>query len=336
MGSGNPDAAVMFVGEAPGFHEDKQGVPFVGQAGKLLDTLLGEIGLDRSDVYIANVLKCRPPGNRDPLEEEIAACEGHLFKQVELIRPQVICTLGNFATKLLTGRPHGITRVRGSAQPHRIAGVDLVIFPIYHPAAALYTPSMLDTLRDDIRRLPELLNARPGGVRAARRARGAGSRAGGGARARVRSAGPVLASPQTASAAARVAAVLEPGDVVGVSGEMGAGKTTFVQAACAALGVTDAVTSPTYTVGHRYSSPHGAVSHLDLYRSSGVTDEEWADLEPYFESSICFVEWPEAGAGVLPTARIGVTIRITGVDARLIVLDPLDSNVAAALDHPFP
>ncbi len=159
MGSGNPDAAVMFVGEAPGFHEDKQGVPFVGQAGKLLDTLLGEIGLERSDVYIANVLKCRPPGNRDPLEDEIAACEGHLFKQVELIRPQVICTLGNFATKLLTGRPHGITRVRGSAQPHRIAGVDLVIFPIFHPAAALYTPSMLDTLREDIRRLPELLNA---------------------------------------------------------------------------------------------------------------------------------------------------------------------------------
>ncbi len=133
-----------------------------------------------------------------------------------------------------------------------------------------------------------------------------------------------------------MAAVLEPGDVVGVSGEMGAGKTTFVQAACAALGVTDAVTSPTYTVGHRYSSPHGAVSHLDLYRSSGVTHEEWADLEPYFESSICFVEWPDAGAGVLPPARIGVTIRITGVDARLIVLDTLDSNVAAALDHPFP
>ena len=158
VGSGNPDAAVMFVGEAPGFHEDKQGIPFVGQAGKLLDTLLGEIGLERSDVYIANVLKCRPPGNRDPLEEEIAACESHLFKQVELIRPQVICTLGNFATKLLTGRPHGITRVRGSAQPHRIAGVELVIFPIFHPAAALYTPSMLDTLRDDIRHLPELLS----------------------------------------------------------------------------------------------------------------------------------------------------------------------------------
>jgi uracil-DNA glycosylase len=161
VGSGDPDANLMFVGEAPGFHEDKQGVPFVGQAGKLLDNLLGEIGLSRPQVYIANVLKCRPPGNRDPLPDEIAACEGHLFKQVELIRPRVICTLGNFATKLLTGRPHGITRVRGQAQAHRIAGVELSIYPIFHPAAALYTPAMLQTLRDDFSRLPALLAQRP-------------------------------------------------------------------------------------------------------------------------------------------------------------------------------
>ena len=161
VGTGDPDADLMFVGEAPGFHEDKQGVPFVGQAGKLLDNLLGEIGLSRPQVYIANVLKCRPPGNRDPLPDEIAACEGHLFKQVELIQPRVICTLGNFATKLLTGRPHGITRVRGQAQAHRIAGVELSIYPIFHPAAALYTPAMLQTLRDDFSRLPALLARRP-------------------------------------------------------------------------------------------------------------------------------------------------------------------------------
>ncbi|MGN6379416.1 MAG: uracil-DNA glycosylase [Gaiellales bacterium] len=161
VGTGDADANLMFVGEAPGFHEDKQGEPFVGQAGKLLDTLLGEIGLSRPQVYIANVLKCRPPGNRDPQPEEIAACEGHLFKQVELIRPRVICTLGNFATKLLTAQPYGITRVRGRAQPHRIAGVELSIYPIFHPAAALYTPAMLQTLRDDFSRLPELLEQRP-------------------------------------------------------------------------------------------------------------------------------------------------------------------------------
>jgi uracil-DNA glycosylase family 4 len=160
-GTGAPDANLMFVGEAPGYHEDQQGVPFVGQAGKLLDRLLGEIGLRRDDVFIANVLKCRPPGNRDPLPEEIEACEGFLFQQVELVRPRVVCTLGNFSTKLLTGQPFGITRVHGKPQPRRIGGVDLVLLPIYHPAAALYTPAMLATLREDFALLPNLLAADP-------------------------------------------------------------------------------------------------------------------------------------------------------------------------------
>jgi uracil-DNA glycosylase len=161
VGAGDPDSDLMFVGEAPGYHEDKQGAPFVGQAGKVLEGLLASIGLSRPQVYIANVLKCRPPGNRDPEPDEIAACEGHLFAQVELIRPRVVCTLGNFATKLLSGQPHGITRVHGRAQPRRIAGVDLVLFPIFHPAAALYTPAMMDTLRGDFAKLPELLSMEP-------------------------------------------------------------------------------------------------------------------------------------------------------------------------------
>nr|MDQ3823925.1 uracil-DNA glycosylase [Actinomycetota bacterium] len=104
FGVGNPDADLLFVGEAPGFHEDQQGIPFVGQAGQLLTRLLAGIGLAREDVYIANVLKCRPPGNRDPQPDEIAACEGYLFRQIELIQPTVVATLGNFATKLLSGR----------------------------------------------------------------------------------------------------------------------------------------------------------------------------------------------------------------------------------------
>jgi DNA polymerase len=157
VGSGDPEADLMFVGEAPGFHEDKQGIPFVGQAGKLLETLLEEIGLSRDRVYIANVLKCRPPGNRDPLPDEIEACEGYLFRQVELIAPLVICTLGNFSTKLLSGRPEGITRVHGRPQPRRIGRTDVVLYPIYHPAAALYTPAMLETLRADFQQVPELL-----------------------------------------------------------------------------------------------------------------------------------------------------------------------------------
>jgi DNA polymerase len=147
----------MFVGEAPGFHEDKQGVPFVGQAGKLLDKLLAGIGLTRPDVFVANVLKCRPPGNRDPLPDEIQACEGHLWKQIELIQPKVVATLGNFATKLLSGRPTGITRVHGQPQETTLGGNRVILYPLYHPAAALYTPRMLEVLESDFARIPELL-----------------------------------------------------------------------------------------------------------------------------------------------------------------------------------
>ena len=130
-----------------------------GRAGKLLETLLGEIGLERKQVFIANVLKCRPPGNRDPLPVEIANCNEYLFRQIELIEPKVIATLGNFATKLLSGRPLGITRVHGQEQELTIAGRSVLLYPIYHPAAALYTPAMLKVLESDFARLPGLLGA---------------------------------------------------------------------------------------------------------------------------------------------------------------------------------
>jgi len=158
FGSGSPNADLMFVGEAPGFHEDQQGVPFVGQAGKLLDSLLGGIGLTRADVFVANVLKCRPPGNRDPLPEEIAACEPHLFRQIELIQPTLVATLGNFATKLLSGKPAGITRVHGHEQEVTLGTRTVLLYPLFHPAAALYTPSMLKVLEEDFSRIPELLD----------------------------------------------------------------------------------------------------------------------------------------------------------------------------------
>jgi uracil-DNA glycosylase len=159
FGSGNADADLMFVGEAPGFHEDQQGKPFVGAAGKLLDKLLAEIGMQREDVFIANVLKSRPPGNRDPEFDEIEACKPYLMRQIELIQPLVICTLGNFSTKLLTRRQDGITRVHGKPQQHTVAGLELTIYPIYHPAAGLRSQAMLTGLREDFSRLPELLAA---------------------------------------------------------------------------------------------------------------------------------------------------------------------------------
>ena len=157
FGVGDPSADLMFVGEAPGFHEDQQGKPFVGQAGKLLDELLAGIGLERSQVYVANVLKCRPPGNRDPQPDEIEACEGHLFRQISLIEPKIVATLGNFATKLLSGKPTGITRVHGAEQEATLGGRRVLLYPLYHPAAALYTPAMLKVLEADFARLPELL-----------------------------------------------------------------------------------------------------------------------------------------------------------------------------------
>ena len=157
FGAGNADADLMFVGEAPGAREDEQGIPFVGAAGKLLGELLGEVGMAREDVFIANVLKCRPPGNRDPLPAEIENCSPYLMHQVELIEPRVICTLGNFATKLLRGEPTGITRLHGQAEIRVIGRRAVRLYPLFHPAAALYTRSLLETLRADFARLPALL-----------------------------------------------------------------------------------------------------------------------------------------------------------------------------------
>ena len=162
VGSGNPDADLMFVGEAPGYHEDRQGIPFVGQAGQLLTSLIEGIGMSRDEVFIANVLKCRPPGNRDPLPGEISSCEPHLFRQISLIRPMLVCTLGNFATKLLSGRPDGISRVHGHELPLVIAGEPVLLYPLFHPAAALYTRAMLTTLEADFARIPALIASGPG------------------------------------------------------------------------------------------------------------------------------------------------------------------------------
>ena len=157
FGAGNADADLMFVGEAPGAEEDRQGLPFVGRAGGLLTQLIEEIGMSRDDVFICNLLKCRPPGNRDPQPLEIESCEPYLADQVRLIEPRVVCTLGNFATKLLTGSRTGISKVRGAPQVHTLGGRTVFVMPLFHPAAALRTPSVEDTLRGDFARLPELL-----------------------------------------------------------------------------------------------------------------------------------------------------------------------------------
>jgi len=151
-GTGPAEAQIMFIGEAPGFHEDRQGLPFVGAAGKFLDELLASIELNRDRVFIGNVIKCRPPGNRDPKPEEIAACRPYLDKQIELVRPRIIVTLGRFSmARYFPGA--SITRIHG--QPKRSGGV--IYFPMFHPAAALHQPRWRPLLEEDIRKVPDLL-----------------------------------------------------------------------------------------------------------------------------------------------------------------------------------
>lgn len=153
FGTGNPQASIMFVGEAPGFYEDREGVPFVGAAGKLLTELLQSIGLERSDIYIANVIKCRPPNNRDPLPDEIDTCKPFLLQQIELIKPKLVCTLGNFATQTLLERKVGITKVRGQV----IQLEHFVVFPLLHPAAALHQGNLQVPLKEDFQKLKTVL-----------------------------------------------------------------------------------------------------------------------------------------------------------------------------------
>ena len=162
FGQGDPRADLMFVGEAPGFHEDRQGIPFVGPSGQLLNRLLEGIGLRRQDVYIANVVKSRPPQNRDPQPDEIAACRPWLDAQIRLVDPKVVVTLGNFAAKTLLETTTGITRLRGQTYPFQ----GRVLLPTFHPAAALHAqgrrtagPSPLEAMEGDFRVLAELLGA---------------------------------------------------------------------------------------------------------------------------------------------------------------------------------
>ncbi|MDD5455239.1 MAG: uracil-DNA glycosylase [Candidatus Ratteibacteria bacterium] len=163
-GEGNSQAEIMFIGEAPGYHEDIQGRPFVGQAGKLLDNLLKGIGLERKNVFIGNIIKCRPPGNRDPQPEEINTCISYLLKQIEIIKPKVICTLGRFSfaemmqRKVFISSEHGRPFKTGSE--NRL-GEGLNIFPLYHPAAALHQPGLIDALEEDFKKLHAFLTSPP-------------------------------------------------------------------------------------------------------------------------------------------------------------------------------
>lgn len=160
FGTGNSDADVMFVTEAPGYHDDRAGEPFAQvEARQLFDELLADVSLTRDDVYVTSVVKCRPQHNRSPFPDEVEQCEGFLFRQVQLVQPRVVCALGNVAIRLLTGKPHALSRVHGTPMNVSIANRAIVVYPLFHPAAAAATPALRAMLRNEFRRVPSLVRA---------------------------------------------------------------------------------------------------------------------------------------------------------------------------------
>ena len=354
FGSGNPDAELMIVGEAPGYHEDQGGLPFAGQAGGSCRNSwpasgCARPGLPRERAQVPAAAESRPARGRD------RRLRAHLFRQIELVRPRVVATLGNFATKLLSGRSLGITRVHGQEQEVTLASTTVLLYPLYHPAAALYTPSMLRALEDDFSRLPALLghgtvtpvarvpvDSAPEEPR--RRDRGSRPRRRRARPCRCGAARPLLSgvielitqsAAETEAFGGTLASLLRPGDVVLLRGELGSGKTTLVRGACRSLGIEEPVTSPTFTIGHLY---HGTatVAHLDLYRFVGFSAAEWGDLEPYFDDTIAFVEWPEAGVDALPPARVALELEHVSPDERRISADSADRTLLEDLARADP
>lgn len=159
FGAGAEDARVMFVTEAPGYHEDRVALPFAGDAAELFGSLLEDAGLSHDDVYVTSVVKCRPPRNRSPFPDEIESCEGYLFREVTLVQPQIVCALGNVPIRLLTGKPHRLSEVHGQPVPVAVQGRDVLVYPLYHPAAAVHVPALIAELRTDVRRIPALLRS---------------------------------------------------------------------------------------------------------------------------------------------------------------------------------
>ena len=263
--------------------------------------------MSREDVFIANVLKSRPPGNRDPQPLEIEACRPYLFEQVHLIEPRVVCTLGNFATKLLSGSPAGITKVRGTPQVHELGGRTVFLLPLFHPAAALRTPAVKETLREDFSRCRTCsrlrFRARP-------------SRSLRSTRPSPRRRPSPLPTSSTCSvdagyerlggrdrgSGAQLAEQLKPGDVVVVSGEVGAGKTTFIRGACRALGVEEPVTSPTFTIGHRYRGRLQYPTSTSIASGASRTRIPACWTIPR-RRGVTFIEWPAAAEPHLLGAR---------------------------------
>lgn len=290
FGVGPEDARVMLVGEAPGRAEDLGGKPFMGAAGRLLDELLEGIGLRRDDVYIANVLKCRPPLNRDPLAQEVAACEPVLRRQIELIDPDVVVTLGRFATRSVSGHISPITELHG--KPLQVEG--RTVLPVFHPAAALYDPSKRDLLRHDFETLAGILGLTPGAC-------GTGP-----------TRGVITAATEadTRRAGVLLGRVSRADEVIALSGGLGAGKTALVQGVAEGLGFAGNVPSPTFNLMLVHPGDM-TLFHFDLYRLENADQLEDIGFYETLESGgVSAVEWADKFPGELPDDRLDVRIEV--------------------------
>ena len=278
-----PTRTFSSIGEGPGAEEDKQGLPFVGRSGKLLDRLLAEeLGITRDECYIANVVKCRPPENRDPRPDEIAACRPWLAQQVDLIRPKVVVTLGRFAAQLLLETTEGITKLRGRSYPFG----DAVLVPTLHPAP------------------------RSGAERS--RSRRCGPTSCGPSRSPHELGGlPHRGSRGHAVPARVVASLARRGDLILLVGELGVGKTAFVQGFAGELGITSPVTSPTFTLVHRYEGKH-VLHHVDVYRLERLNEVTDLGLPEMLDEGITVIEWGDVVLPALPADFLEV--RLSYVD----------------------
>ena len=303
FGMGNPAADLVFIGEGPGAEEDKQGLPFVGRSGKLLDKLmLEEISFTRDHCYIANVVKCRPPGNRDPKPDEIESCRPYLEKQLELIDPRVIVTLGNFSSKLLLDTTTGITKLRGRTYTYG----DALLIPTFHPSAAPRgggepTAKMRS---DPVRAKPALCPCGAPGHGAAGGGQADGRDAFGPRAGETRSCAMMRARTksveETRQLGSAIAELIQPHDVLLLSGDLGAGKTALVQGLGEALGVRDQITSPTFTLAREYEG-RLKLNHIDVYRLERIDEVAARGLpELIDDDSVTFVEWGAAIVSTLP------------------------------------
>jgi len=292
FGAGNPDADIMLIGEAPGRMEDLKGEPFVGAAGRLLDELLSSIGLTKDDVYIANVLKCRPPDNRDPLISEVEACSDYLWDQVRIIRPRVLVTLGNHATRFVIKTDKGITALRGTP----VTLDHITVLPVFHPAAAIYDVSKRSVLFDDFKLIASLANIL-GQTESTL----------------------LTTSPEVTLGVGRIlAGWLEPDDVILLCGDLGAGKTMLTKGIAEGLGVTGTVTSPTFSLVREHVG-RLIMHHMDLYRlESSKQLEDIGYYDALEAGGISIIEWGDRFPDALPDERLLIGIEIIDDDRRAL------------------